>query len=207
MIAPTALLMLKAPVEGAVKTRLGLDIGTAAATRAYRALVEHQLRQIPPQWHVHICYAPDGARAAMRAWLGDGHQYSTQAEGDLGERLAAAVAQHFERSGGPLVILGGDCPYLGSERLIEAAAALESADAAVVPAVDGGYCLLALRRTEPEVFRSISWSTDAVLAQTRQRLRERGLTFTELATEEDVDDGASWQRARLAFPHLDVSAP
>ena len=82
-----------------------------------------------------------------------------------------------------------------------------SPDAAVVPARDGGYCLLALRRTEPEVFRSISWSTDAVLAQTRQRLRERGLTFTELATEEDVDDGASWQRARLAFPHLDVSAP
>ncbi len=207
MIVPTALLMLKAPLEGAVKTRLGQDIGTAAATRAYRALVEHQLGQIPAQWHVHICYAPEGALAAMRAWLGDEHQYSAQAEGDLGERLAAAMAQHFERSGGPLVILGGDCPYLSRERLIAAAVALKSADAAVVPAMDGGYCLLALRRAEPDVFRAISWSTDAVLAQTRQRLRERGLTFMELETEEDVDDGASWQRARQAYPHLAVSAP
>lgn len=207
MIFPTALLMLKAPVEGAVKTRLGRDIGAAAATRAYRALVEHQLGQIPPQWHVHICYAPEGVLAAMRAWLGDEHQYSAQTEGDLGERLAAATAQHFERSGGPLVILGGDCPYLSRERLIAAAVALESADAVVVPARDGGYCLLALRRAELDVFRSITWSTDAVLAQTRQRLRERGLTATELETAEDVDDGASWQRARQAFPQLDVSAP
>ena len=207
MIVPTALLMLKAPVEGAVKTRLGRDIGTAAATRAYRALVEHQLRQIPLGWQVHICYAPEGALAAMRAWVGDEREYSAQAEGDLGARLAAATAQHFERSGGPLVILGGDCPYLSGERLIEAEAALESADAVVVPAMDGGYCLLALRRAEPDVFRAISWSTDAVFAQTRQRLRERGLTWTELETAEDVDDGASWQRARQAFPQLDVSAP
>ena len=207
MIVPTALLMLKAPLEGAVKTRLGRDIGPAAAMCAYRALVEHQLRQIPPQWHVHICYAPDGALAAMRAWLGDEREYSAQAGGDLGERLAAATAQHFERGGGPLVILGGDCPYLSAERLVEASSALESADAAVVPAADGGYCLIALRRAELDVFRSISWSTDAVLAQTRKRLRERGLTATELETAEDVDDGASWQRARQAFPQLDVSAP
>ena len=206
MFVPTAVLMLKAPVEGAVKTRLGRDIGPAAATRAYRALVEHQLRQIPPAWRVHICYAPGGALAAKRAWLGDERGYSAEA-GDLGERLAVATAQHFERGGGPLVILGSDCPYLSGERLIEAEAALENADAAVAPAVDGGYCLIALRRAEPDVFRAISRSTDAVLAQTRQRLRERGLTCTELETAEDVDDGASWQRARQAFPQLDVSAP
>ncbi len=207
MIVPTALLMLKAPVEGAVKTRLGRDIGPAAATSAYRALVEHQLRQIPPGWQVHICYSPEGELAAMRTWLGDEREYSAQAGGDLGERLATATARHFERRGGPLVILGGDCPYLSRERLIEAAVALENTDAAVVPAADGGYCLIALRRAELDVFRSISWSTDAVLAQTRQRLRERGLTATELETAEDVDDGASWQRARQAFPQLDVSAP
>lgn len=207
MSIPTALLMLKAPVEGAVKTRLGRDIGTAAATRVYRILVEHQLRQIPPRWRVHICYAPEEALSAMRAWLGDEREYFAQAEGDLGERLAMAAAQHFERSGGPLVILGGDCPYLSGERLIAAAAALESADAVMVPAVDGGYCLLALRQAGPDIFRSIAWSTDAVLAQTRQRLQERGLTWTELETTEDVDDGASWQRAQQAFPQLDVSAP
>ena len=207
MIAPTVLLMLKAPVEGAVKTRLGQDIGPAAATRVYRALVEHQLRQIPPEWQIHICYAPVGTLAAMRAWLGEEHQYSAQVGGDLGERLAAAAEEHFRTSENPLVIVGGDCPYLSGGRLIEVASSLESAGVVVVPAVDGGYCLIALRRAEPEVFRAISWSTDAVLAQTRLRLRERGLTWTELASAEDVDDGASWERARLAFPGLDISAP
>ncbi len=187
MIVPTALLMLEAPLEGAVKARLGGDIGPAGATRAHRALVEHQLREIPSQWRVHICYAPEGALAAMRAWLGDGREYSAEADGDL--------------------ILGGDCPYLSGERLIEAAVVLEQSDAVVVPAVDGGYSLIALRRAEPNVVRAISWSTDAVLAQTRQRLREHGLTWTELEAAEDMDDGASWQRARQAFPQLDVSAP
>ena len=207
MTAPTVLLMLKAPVEGAVKTRLGQDIGPAAATRAYRALVAHQLRQVPPGWPIRVCYTPAGALTTMREWLGDECEYAAQAGGDLGERLAAAAEDHFRTSENPLVIVGGDCPYLSGERLSESAAALESADAVIVPSVDGGYCLLALRRADADLFRAISWSTDAVLAQTRLRLRERGLTWTELETTEDVDDAASWQRARLAFPQLAVSAP
>lgn len=207
MIFPTALLMLKAPVEGAVKTRLGREIGPGAATRAYRALVEHQCAQIPPGWRVHICHEPEGARAGMREWLGEAHRYSSQAAGDLGARLAAATEEHFRLGGGPLIILGGDCPYLICERLMEVAVALENADAVLVPALDGGYCLIALRRPEADVFRSIAWSTGAVLAQTRQRLAERGLAWRELAAAEDVDDRASWLRAVRAFPHLGEQSP
>ena len=203
MIFPTALLMLKAPVEGEVKTRLGLEIGPSAATRAYRALVEHQLGQIPPSWRVHICHAPEGARVGMGQWLGEMHYYSPQTAGDLGERLAAATQTHFRLNRAPLIILGGDCPYLSRERLMQAAAALESVDVVLVPALDGGYCLIGLRRSELDVFRSISWSTAAVLPQTRQRLGERGLAWTELEAAEDVDDRASWLRALQAFPHLD----
>jgi len=199
---PTALLMLKAPVAGEVKTRLAQEVGTSAALAAYRSLVERQLGQIPRAWRVHICYAPAGALAAMQQWLGGEHEYSAQAAGDLGDRLAAATARHFRMSTGPLIVLGGDCPYLERERLQEAARNLENATVVLVPALDGGYCLLGMRRSQPDIFRAISWSTAEVLAQTRERLSELKLVWTELAVLEDVDDYASWQRALRAYPEL-----
>lgn len=202
MTVPTALLMLKAPTAGRVKTRLGKEIGPTAALVAYRSLVEHQLAQIPREWRQHICYAPDGALAKMQRWLGKEPDYSAQVEGDLGERLMAATSQHFLMSTEPLIVLGGDCPYLERTRLQEAAEALETAAVVLVPALDGGYCLLGMRRTAPDIFRAISWSTAEVLAQTRERLRKLKLSWTELACAEDVDDNASWQRALKVYPEL-----
>jgi rSAM/selenodomain-associated transferase 1 len=206
MLTPTVLLMLKAPIEGAVKTRLGSEIGAAVATSAYRRLVEHQLRQVPAGWHIHVCYAPVGAEGIFREWLGEDLRYTAQAEGDLGARLSRSADEHFRQSASPLIILGGDCPYLTTEPLQDAAAALTGTDAVLVPALDGGYCLIGLRVWEGNLFRAITWGTGMVLAETRERLRERGLPWVELAALEDVDDAASWARATMAFPHLSQSA-
>lgn len=206
MLLPTVLLMLKAPIEGAVKTRLGSDIGAAAATSAYRSLVEHQLRQVPAGWRIHICYAPAGAEGIFREWLGEELCYTAQAEGDLGARLSHSADEHFRHNASPLLILGGDCPYLTMERLQDAAAALDRSDAVIVPAQDGGYCLVGLRAPERHLFHAIAWGTSTVLAETRERLRDRGLVCVELAALEDVDDVASWARATMAFPHLSKSA-
>lgn len=195
--------MLKAPIEGTVKTRLGREIGMASAASAYRRLVEHQLRQIPSTWKAIICYAPRDALTPMQQWLDGGHSFQPQADGDLGVRLAMAAQAHFAANPtGPLVILGGDCPYLGTERLEEAAAQLAHAEVVVVPATDGGYCLIALRAPMPEVFEDIAWSTAKVMEQTRERLRALGAGWCEMATLEDVDDREGWERACEAFPQL-----
>lgn len=200
--APTALLVLKAPREGAVKTRLGREIGMREAVLVYRRLVERQLREIPPEWATHICFAPAEAGEEMRAWLGGRSAFSAQREGDLGARLTDAAARHFLQSGAPLVLLGGDCPGLTADRLQEVAEVLRTHHVVVVPAVDGGYCLLALRAPCANLFRDISWSTAAVLEQTRARIAESGLSCCELEALEDVDDAASWRRALAAFPEL-----
>jgi glycosyltransferase A (GT-A) superfamily protein (DUF2064 family) len=44
---PTVLVLLKAPREGHVKTRLAAEIGDAQATRIYRLLVERQMAALP----------------------------------------------------------------------------------------------------------------------------------------------------------------
>ena len=64
----------------------------------------------------------------------------------------------------------------------------------LIPAEDGGYVLLGLRRPLPQVFEGIAWSTPQVLAQTRDRLRSAGASWTELEPLWDVDEAADWLR-------------
>src|SRR5260221_579742 len=157
MLPPTVLLMLKTPRPGAVKTRLGSQIGVDAACAAYRALVEHQLRHVPQEWPIQVCYEPADAHEEMCAWLGARHAYSPQAAGDLGHRLADATRRHFEKCRAPVVIIGGDCPYLDQARFAEVELLMASVDVALVPGLDGGYLLIALRRPQPRLFGKISW--------------------------------------------------
>jgi rSAM/selenodomain-associated transferase 1 len=202
MDPPAVSLMLKAPRAGFVKTRLARSVGLDEATGIYRRLVEHQIAQIPAAWPAHIHFAPAECGDVMRTWLGADHLYSPQPDGDLGARLSAAMRAHFAVKTSPVMFLGGDCPSLTSARLEQAAGLLAAADAVLIPAMDGGYCLLALRRPDPHLFTSIPWSTPRVADETRHRLRERGFSWKELPALEDVDDDASWQRAREQFPDL-----
>lgn len=196
---PTVALMLKAPVPGRVKTRLAAGIGAQAACDAYRRLVEHQMRQIPEGWRVEVHFDPPEAGEVMREWLGDRPVYVPQSAGDLGARLVAAMRGGLgEGSNGerfPLLFVGGDCPYLDEATLTRARRALEQDPVVLVPAVDGGYVLIGMRSPDEVLFRGIDWSTERVLTQTLERVREAGLTAAVLAPLEDVDDSESWGRA------------
>ncbi len=86
------------------------------------------------------------------------------------------------------MIVGSDSPTLPIERPAEAFACLEEgADAAVVPAEDGGYCLLGARRALPDLFAGISWGTAEVLRATIAAARRSGLRLSLLDPWHDVD--------------------
>ena len=125
---------------------------------------------------------------------------------DLGGRMHAAVAE--SSAAGTLVIgtlvIGTDCPALTPDVLREAAAALREHDAVVIPAEDGGYVLIGLRQPVHAVFQHVEWSTDRVMAQTRQQLQMAGLTWRELAPLWDVDRFEDVGRVLGLFP--DVAA-
>jgi uncharacterized protein len=202
MMTPTIALLLKAPREGHVKTRLARAVGSIEATRIYRRLVEHQIAQLPPTWPGHFHFTPPECSEQIRAWLGRDRTYFAQPDGNLGERLIAALRTHFATSRTPIIFVGGDCPYLGTAHLETVAKLLDETDSVLIPALDGGYCLLALRQPDEHLFAGISWSSSMVAEETRQRLRERQVSWKELPALEDVDDEASWLRARAAIPTL-----
>ncbi|HEY5811087.1 MAG TPA: TIGR04282 family arsenosugar biosynthesis glycosyltransferase, partial [Terrimicrobiaceae bacterium] len=165
-----AALLLKAPREGEVKTRLARSIGPELATKIYRALVERQLAQVPTAWQIVIHFAPSEAEAEMRSWLDrfasdradaglPNYDFVPQPKGDLGARLISAMNRGFASGADLLFFLGGDCPGLTTSYLRQAEAALAQTDMIIAPARDGGYVLLGLRKPVTSIFQEIRWSS------------------------------------------------
>jgi len=64
---------------------------------------------------------------------------------------------------------------------------LDRYDAVLGPALDGGYYLIGLKKAAPPLFRDIPWSTDRVLALTKEKAAMLGLSVGFLPEWRDVD--------------------
>jgi rSAM/selenodomain-associated transferase 1 len=186
----------KAPVAGTAKTRLIPALGARGAARLQRTLTRRALRtavdaRLGP---VTLWCAPDARHRFFRALQrAAGVDCRAQPDGDLGQRMHAAFRWHCAR--GPVLLIGTDCPALTVAVLHAAARALRGGDDAVfLPAEDGGYVLIGLRRPRPALFEGVPWGTAGVMEQTRARLRAAGITWSEPAILWDVDVPADLAR-------------
>ena len=200
------LLFVKLPVAGQVKTRLGAQIGLAAAAEAYRRLAERVIDRLPAGVPLRVCFAPAPADAAIRSWLesrvASATVFRPQCEGDLGARMAGAFRDAFRDGCQRVAIIGSDCIEIDPEFFAQAFAGLDLADAVIGPSQDGGYYLLALKRDVPELFHGIAWSTASTLAETISRLDSLGLTHAMLPTRRDVDTLDEWHEAEQSLDNL-----
>ncbi len=187
------LIFAKAPVAGAVKTRLIPRLGAAGAAHFAHEMLNFTFIEAlaVADVRVELCAAPAPDYAAWHNKVPAGVETSDQGNGDLGERLARAAKRTID-SGEFAILIGSDCPALDRHRLQSAAAALRDVDAFLHPAADGGYALLALRRFSPDIFAGIAWSSDAVAEQTLQRIGRLGWSCCAGETLRDIDDPADY---------------
>lgn len=182
----------KAPVPGCVKTRLVGALGAEGAARlALRMLLDTVGRAVDAGvGPVELCCAPDDAHPEFRR-LATHYPIrpATQGDGDLGARMHRALARNLCQYPRALLI-GADAPGLGATHIRQAARALQSTPAVFVPASDGGYVLVGLSRPMPALFAGIAWSSERVMAQTRERLVRIGVAHAELGMVDDVDEPA-----------------
>ena len=191
-------ILAKEPLPGRVKTRLCPPLSADEAAALYRASLDETLECLATgPYRSTLFYAGD---AAFFQQLYPQLHRSPQAGGDLGQRLNAAAAALFGAGHERAALIGSDSPDLPQSLVGAAFAALEEADVAVVPAVDGGYVLLATRCHRPEIFVDIPWSTSEVLTATRSQALRLGLRWREIGAWEDIDDLASLQRLLLHLP-------
>ena len=196
-VATRIVIFAKAPVAGRVKTRLIPVLGEVGAARlAQRMLADTVAHALAAGLATpELCATPHPDDSAWAGYLPAGVRLSDQGPGDLGQRLAAAATRVID-SGERILLIGTDCPELDGKRLREAAAQLESHDAMIHPARDGGYVLLGLARTDPSLFADIAWSTDTVAATTIARIEALGWSLFVGDILSDIDEPADLDAAQ-----------
>ncbi len=184
----------RAPEIGRVKTRLAAGMGDRRALEIYRELAEGVVAAVRGTTaEIVVAYAPPTAADAMRAWLGSDLAYEPQVEGDLGERMAAAISSRLTAGAGRVVVIGADCPAVDAGVVARAFHALDDYDVVLGPAEDGGYYLVGTRSAHAALFRDIPWSSDRTLEVTLERIAQAALRCQLLDTLRDVDTAPDWR--------------
>lgn len=202
MNAVRIIIIAKEPRPGLAKTRLIPALGTQGAAELADQLLRHTVTQalaadVGP---VELCVTPDRRADYWHHWHNNERiELTEQCDGDLGKRMATA-AQRGLASGLPVMLIGTDCPQLEAPRLQTMAAALTQQDACLCPVLDGGYSLLGLRRFDSLLFSDIPWSTDQVMALTRDRLRQLGWGWHESEPLWDLDEPTDLARLQQHPP-------
>jgi hypothetical protein len=198
----TIAILAKAPIPGAVKTRLIPTIGAHAAAVLQERLTERAIATAlaADVGLVTLWCSPDATHSTfLKLVMQQRIILKRQPEGDLGARMLAATAA----GNGPVLVIGTDCPALTELHLRGAANALrEGNDVVIIPAEDGGYVLIGTRKPQPAIFADIAWGTNTVLADTRTRVIEQRLMLTEQPPLWDVDTEAEYARLEREFPEL-----
>jgi rSAM/selenodomain-associated transferase 1 len=190
----------RAPVAGQCKTRLIPELGPQGAAALHRRMIERTVACAvsADTGPVSLWCAPDSTDVAF-ADLARAMPVALRVQdgADLGARMLHAFAA--QPAGGPLLLVGTDCPALTPDHLRQCAACLRDGDDAVfLPSDDGGYVLVGLRAPQPALFDAMPWGTARVMQDTRRRLEQAGLRWREPDTLWDVDTPADLVRLRAA---------
>jgi len=184
------LIFAKSPIPGQVKTRLIPTLSAEDACTLHKQLV---LRTLSTAVNAALCPVelwcapttshPFFSECAQRFSA----SLHLQKGENLGQRMKNAIEKTLLKSK-KVVLIGCDCPELTEQTLCKAITLLDkNCDIAINPAEDGGYTLLAMQRSINCIFDGISWGSDQVLTQTRERLKQHSITCREMEILWDLD--------------------
>jgi len=187
------IIMCKAPVLGAVKTRLSPPYTADEATEIYKAMAETVVERTS-SFFSNGWIASDDVEHPF--FMHFDWPVKAQGDGDLGDRMARLTSKAFAEGARAVLIVGTDSPHMPESRLSRAVEMLGSFDAVVGPVEDGGYDLIAMNGAYTELFREIQWSSGLVLDQTLERAKASGISIGQLDVSFDLDTAESLERAR-----------
>lgn len=191
---PLVAVFAKAPEPGAVKTRLIPPLSPLQAAKLHQGLVADVWLRLQPlrpgaDLELHTSHPTS-------AWP-EAAPHVLQSHGDLGQRMLHTLRSALA-SGRPVAaIIGGDIPNLPLDAI--RALLASAADVSLGPTRDGGYYSIACRRTHPEMFAGVRWSTPHTLSDTVSACVRLGLSLSIGQPWHDVDTAEDLD---LLPPHL-----
>lgn len=199
MKQPSVIVFARAPVPGRCKTRLIPALGARGAAALHRRLALHTLTAaVQSGARVELWCVPDTRHPFFLSCRREfGLRLRRQPGGDLGRKMALALARVLSEGASTAVLVGTDCPSISAQDLKSALAALEkSSDVVLQPSTDGGYVLIGARRMPRRALAGVAWSSGRELEQTRRRLRRLDLRWEELPERADMDTPDDYRRTR-----------
>jgi rSAM/selenodomain-associated transferase 1 len=172
---------------GRVKTRLAAAVGDQTAVAVYRAMVEDLVSELRDLWPNVVPYIDETGGEDL---FGAGRP---QTGSTLEERMDSAFSEVFAAGADRAVLVGSDIPGLHAGIIRDAFSVLDTNDAVVGPALNGGYYLIGYRRGEhrPALSRTTVRPGGGDLRNpfesVVQLLRSSGVSWGELGPLRDVD--------------------
>jgi rSAM/selenodomain-associated transferase 1 len=204
----------KAPIPGQVKTRLCPPLTHDEAATVHGSFVLDTLertRAAVSKFRLpvdrYLACAPSSALAFFKIMEErQGVRLLEQAGDDLGARMNGVFDALFTKRYARVVIVGTDVPSLPLEIYQQAVHLLDRHDAVLGPALDGGYYMIGLKKAGPALFDDIPWSTNRVLALTKEKATALGLSVGLLPEWRDVDTIEDLNLL-IEASHLDARKP
>jgi hypothetical protein len=185
------------PVPGRVKTRLAAITGNETALKVYQMLLEHTASVTKTTSAQRAVFYSDELPDEKCFLKNEGTLAFLQKGTDLGEKMLHAFETGFALGFRHILLIGTDCPDLQPELLEQAFKSLERHEAVLGPAKDGGFYLIGLNKSHPDVFLRRTWSHNQVLKETVERLEENGVSPELLPELRDIDTFEDLQQSRL----------
>ena len=176
----------KPPVAGKVKTRLITDLGNTTATDIYRYCLHYILNLVRHSGLEYQLWLSEDSTDPVF----DGEDYRLQQGADLGFRMLHAISSQLQQQAGDtakVILIGSDCLDITIDHLRLAIEALNHSDMVLLPALDGGYALIACRKIDARLFSDVVWGCERVFEQTLKNAKDLDYRVTILETVRDID--------------------
>ena len=184
------IIFAKAPIAGYCKTRLIPTLGQQGAAELQEELNKHCIQRLctTPLCPTQLWCSPDSLHPSFQSLS---KEYSLNLQVQQGNGLGARMYHAMSNQQTPYtIIICTDCPVMTQDYIEQAISELHKGMSTVIgPAEDGGYVLLGLQHIEPSLFQNINWGSGQVFYQTCQQLAALDISWQQIKTLWDVDNG------------------
>lgn len=188
------ILFAKYPVPGKVKTRLAKCIGHDFSCRLYHCLLTDTINKLLSSslWTTVIYVDPPEMADSFCVLFESCSNVKCLPQNgvDLGIRMFNALYEQSLLGADQIICAGSDIPELSNEILESSFKSLDSSQAVLGRAMDGGYYLIGFRKEALDsfFFIDIPWSSESVFSKTMGLMRINKVTCAVLPELRDLDE-------------------
>lgn len=185
------ILFTKVPQKNFSKTRLMPHLSGKECEKLQEKLIIDNIRTLR-KWRKEtkgdyfVFYTPKEKLYKLKNIIKD-QKYENQIGQDIGDKMHNAFVSVYKKGYDKIVLIGSDILFetLDFELAFES---LDENDCVITKTIDGGYCLIGLRKPNKKIFEIAKYSTDSVLEDTKKKVKSEDLKLKVIGEKRDIDN-------------------